>query len=442
MGVLTKKKKIALLVIVFFCIILLITIRQKNNDKQDLVLDLAPDLPLISFARVGFNDLPGWMQAGQGAGEEARLLAALAAFGRSCNKLMLRNPQSSANPVEAIDLWGGASFSGVVADWKPACGRAANLLTENVAGDGAQRFFETYFVPLAIRQPDVLQDPPMRLSAIGRFTGYFEPIFQAARVQSTKFSVPVLSRPDDLVMVDLGQFKESLAGTRIAGRVREGKLVPYADHAEIIGKGIKAEVLAWLDPNDLLFLQIQGSGRLKLKDGSVLRVGYAAQNGHEYTAIGRPLIRTGEIAREDMSMQAIRNWLVAAEPTKAAAMRYKNASYVFFRELKNLPKPKLGPLGAQGVQLTQGVSLAVDRRFYAMGLPIWLDLPENQSDEKLRRLLIAQDTGGAIKGAVRGDIYFGSGTAGADLAGGVNRLGQFFVLLPKPVAERLEQARG
>ena len=275
------------------------------------------------------------------------------------------------------------------------------------------------------------------MTAEGMFTGYFEPAYPASRERTDEYSVPALSRPADLVMVDLGAFRDDLAGTRIAGRVINGRLFPYEDHKTIVENGLDTDVIAWMKPNDLLFLQIQGSGRLFM-GGEELRVGYAAQNGHPYTAIGGPLIRSGAIAREDMSMQAIYDWLDSATPEEAAALRYVNQSYVFFRHLDALPVPALGPIGASGVQLEAGTSLAVDRRFHAMGAPLWVDYESLDPGERIRRLMVAQDTGGAIRGPVRGDVFTGSGHEAGEVAGAMRQSGTLHVLLPLPVARRLE----
>ncbi len=394
-----------------------------------------PAMPPIGYKEVSFADLPGW--------EADRHSEALAPFLRSCQNLKTQVPSDPINSREALGLEVPVSLSGKVADWLLACATAENIQAAVDAEDdrAVRSFFEQYFRPILILHPAEDERNSPRLTAEGLFTGYFEPAYRASPVRTEEFPVPVLARPDDLVMVDLGAFRQEFASERIAGKVTNGRLVPYADHKKIIAAGVDAETLAWMNPNDLLFLQIQGSGKL-LFDAGEMRVGYAAQNGHPYTAIGGPLIRSGAIPREQMSMQAIYNWLNTASLEEAAALRYVNESYVFFRRLDNLPAPELGPVGASGVQLTPGRSLAVDRRYHAMGAPVWIDLEGLDPETQDQRLVVAQDTGGAIKGPVRGDLFTGSGAAAADIAGRMRQSGQMYVLIPMAVAEQLEKRDG
>ena len=302
-----------------------------------------------------------------------------------------------------------------------ACAAAKQISRRD--NTAARAFFERWFVP--------------HLASAGRragglFTGYYEPELNGSRVRSDRYAVPIYVKPSDLVSVDLGLFRRSLKGERIAGRLVDGRLTPYASRAEIEAGRLRGRELelVWVDDAvDAFFLHIQGSGRIALVGGGMLRIGYAASNGHPYTAIGGQLIGRGAIAREDMSMQSIRSWL-AANPDEAVALMNTNASFVFFRELDGE-----GPLGTQGVVLTPGRSLAVDRRFVALGLPIWLDTTDPLDPEKpLRRLLVAQDTGGAIRGAVRGDIFWGHGLDAAARAGRMRQTGRYFVLLPRQPA--------
>ena len=231
--------------------------------------------------------------------------------------------------------------------------------------------------------------------------------------------MPLYTQPRDLVMVDLGRFRDDLRGRRVAGRVRGGSLDVYDDRQAIAagslaGRGLE---IVWVDDAvDAFFLHIQGSGRIELDDGSVLRVGYSAQNGHSYHAIGRTLIDLGEMELAEVSLQSIDAWL-RANPDRAAEVMATNPSYVFFREIRGE-----GPVGAQGVALTTERSLAVDRLHLPLGVPVWLDAmvpaaaPE-APDERRQWLLVAQDTGGAIRGAVRGDVYWGSGERAKSIAG-------------------------
>ncbi len=238
-------------------------------------------------------------------------------------------------------------------------------------------------------------------------------------------------KPKDLVSVDLGQFRDDLRGKRIAGRVVGDKLKPYEDRAEIIAEKMPLKVdttMMWVDSSvDAFFLEIQGSGVVKMSDGTIQRVGYAGQNGHEYTAIGRTLIDMGELTKENVSMQSIRKWL-DANPERAQELMNNNRSYVFFRKLKGN-----GPLGAEGVELTPQHSLAVDRGLYPYGMPVWIDVenPVSEDQPNLQRMMVAQDTGGAIKGAIRGDVFWGYGEFAESMAGGMVSYGSMVAFIPK-----------
>ncbi len=403
----------------------------------------------FAFRPASFDELSGWREDHQAE--------ALDAFLVSCARMAGQPDDAPANPVEA--LGGGApggtraaSVAGTVGDWRAACAAAADAMTplyaDAYARDAAARaVLEAHFRPLkilAVRPPKpdgaARGRPPLTETA-GRFTGYYEPVYDASRAPTAAHPAPVLARPGDLVMVDLGRFREALAGQRIAGHVEGGSLVPYPDHKAINdgALGDRGRPIAYVDPDDLLFLQIQGSGRLRFDDGSEMRVGYDGQNGHPYFAVGKALIERGEVAREAMSMQAIRRWLAEAAPDEARALRETNPSYVFFRPL-TVENPGLGPLGSEGVQLTPGRSLAVDRRFHPMGAPVWVEIEgEDGGDGEpaLRQLFIAQDSGGAISGPIRGDIFFGAGEEAGDEAGSFNVIGEMYVLTPAPVAARL-----
>jgi len=233
------------------------------------------------------------------------------------------------------------------------------------------------------------------------------------------------------VMVDLRDFADAPTPRRIGGRVVNGRLVPYASRADIVAGALARQglELVWVDdPIDAFFVQIQGSGVVQLAEGGTMRIGYAGQNGHAYTAIGRELIAEGALTRETVSMQSIRAWLLA-HPERADEMMNRNASYVFFEALEGD-----GPIGSQGVVLTPERSLAIDREFIAQTTPIWVDtmapIPGQDGEAPWRRLVVAQDTGGAIRGPVRGDIYWGSGERAADIAGRTKGTGRYYLLLP------------
>lgn len=372
-------------------------------------------LPL-AFRPAGFADLPGW-QADAPA-------AALPALARSCARMLARPADRG---LDGFDRYG------TPADWRPFCTALGSL---KPGDDAALRALaERELAPVAVLGEDAAQ---------GLFTGYYEPLVHGSRRRHGAYQVPLYRQPADLVQVDLGEFRDSLKGQRIAGRVRDGRLKPYDDRAAIEAGALAGRdlELVWLDDAaDAFFLQVQGSGLVQLDDGSQMRVGFAAQNGHAYVAVGRVLIARGEIAREDVSLQTIRAWL-AAHPAEAPALLRENPSYVFFRELPKPQDDSDGPPGAQGVALLPGRSLAVDRSHFALGLPVWLDttqpaLQPGAAEKPLRRLMVAQDTGGAIRGGVRGDVFWGHGDEAEALAGRMKQPGRWWLLLPKPVAARL-----
>ena len=374
-----------------------------------------PALPdELSLSVTGFASLPGWASA------DAR--PAFGAFVASCKRLVARDES---------EAFGGVAAYGAVREWRPACSAAAHGGSQSEAA--SRQFFETWFAPAQAAN---------RREPVGLYTGYYEPELKGSRKPKGHFQTPLYARPNDLVSVDLGVFRPTLKGERIAGRVDGVKLVPYATRADIVGHGLKgrSKIVTYVDdPVGAFFLQIQGSGRVRFKDGKVVRVAYDGQNGHKYTAVGRILVDRGEIAREQLSMQSIRAWL-GANPTKARELMNENASFVFFKELP-IADARLGADGAQGVALTPEASLAVDLRFHGLGAPMWIDANAPSEDGKtaapFQRLVVAQDTGGAIRGPVRGDVYWGAGAKAEAIAGHMAHKGKLYVLLPKPVAARL-----
>lgn len=277
----------------------------------------------------------------------------------------------------------------------------------------------------------------------GLFTGYYEPELKGARKKKPPFVHPIYLAPRDQLVVDLGDFKHDLAGRKITGMMRGGTFRPYWDRAEIergalSGRGLE---MLWVeDPVALFFLQVQGSGRVVLPDGTIVRIGYAGQNGHDYTAIGRVLIERRELTREEVSLQTIRHWL-RTHPEEADEVMRANRSYVFFRVLPG------APVGAAGIELTPGRSLAVDTKFLPFGLPLWLEAtlparPElgRQGETPLRRLVVPQDRGGAIKGPVRGDLFWGAGAEAEAIAGRMKQTGRLWLLWPKALPPPLPPA--
>lgn len=370
-----------------------------------------PPPPRLDLAPARFDQLGGW--------DEDDPTGALAAFRRSCSAW---RPQPADRPLDSDAPW-----AGTVGDWRSVCAAAARV----APGAGAARaFFTERFAPVAATN---------RGDAVGLFTGYYEPTLHGSRRRHGAYTVPLYTRPPELVEVDLGEFREELKGQRIAGRVVRDRLLPFADRAAIDtgalgGRGLE---LLWVDDAvDAFFLHIQGSGVVVMDDGSEMRVGYAAQNGHPYVAIGRVLVDRGAMALDEVSMQSLRAWL-DAHPEEAAEVMADNPSYVFFRRLDTA-----GPLGAQGVVLTPGRSLAVDRSFHPLGVPVWLDATApaaapGEADRPLRRLLVAQDTGGAIRGPVRGDVFWGPGDEAAEIAGKMKHEGLMWLLLPRELAAQI-----
>lgn len=267
-----------------------------------------------------------------------------------------------------------------------------------------------------------------RSNANGLFTGYYEAELQGSATRHGPFQTPIYARPDDLIAVDLGDFKSEWKGKHLAGKVVGRHLKPY-DERGAIAKGSlqsRAQVLAWVDdPVSAFFLAVQGSGRIRLDNGQILRAGYDGTNGRDYVAIGKSMADEGAL-QKPVSLQSIRAWL-AAHPDRAESVMDHNPSYVFFRLLNGE-----GPVGAQGVALTPERSLAVDPSVIHLGAPVWLDSADGEG-RKLQRLMVAQDTGGAIKGVVRGDFFWGYGASAEAKAGPMQSDGRYYLLLPKSV---------
>lgn len=365
----------------------------------------------LTLAPVGFPDLDGWQ------GDDMR--PALRAFQRSCKAMVRRDDDRMVGPDARM---------GSIGQWRGVCDTALSLDVESLRKEDARAFFESDFRPYLVGNADRTE---------GLFTGYYEPELRGNLTREGPFQTPIYLKPEDMISVDLGDFDSAYKGKKIVGRLTGDRLKPYFDRASIENGALAGRDLemVWVDdPVDAFFLQIQGSGRVVLPDGSILRIGYAATNGHPYFAIGRELIKRGALTRETVSLQSIRKWL-HDHPDEADAVMNTNASYVFFRPLKTDPDdPDAGPLGSQGVPLEPGRSLAVDRRFHAMGVPVWLETRDPMNaDRAFHRLMVAQDTGGAIRGPVRGDIFFGAGDDAALFAGHMNRTGQKFVLLPSTI---------
>lgn len=347
-----------------------------------------PAAPL--FTPVGFEALPGWRQDD--------LRQAWPAFTASCRAL------------------------GAKPDWKAPCAAAKQV----DAGDGVaiRQYFETYFVPNLVRSLDGADT--------GLITGYYEPMLHGSRKRGGAYQTPLYKVPDDLVTVDLASVYPNLKGMRLRGRLVGKTVVPYSTRAEIERARLPGKELVWVeDPVEAFFLEVQGSGRVQFDDdGATVRIAYADQNGHPYKAIGRWLVEQGELTSAEASAQGIKAW-ITAHPERRQELFNVNPSYIFFRE-ERLPDPSVGPKGALGVPLTPSRSVAIDPSFLPLGAPIFLSTSEPASDVPVQRLMMGQDTGGAIRGAVRADFFFGFGGQAADNAGRMKQRGQLWVLLPRP----------
>ncbi len=264
--------------------------------------------------------------------------------------------------------------------------------------------------------------------AEGLITGYYEPVYDGSRTSDAAHRVAVYGVPDDLIAASLDSLYPALKGQQVRGRLEGRRLLPYADAAQIRRKGVPAPVLAWLrDPMDLQFLQIQGSGRVRLDDGSRIRLGYAEQNGHPYRAIGGWLVQQGELTREQVSMPAIRDW-ARAHPERVAEMLDSNPRYIFFSASGDSDE---GPRGSLNVPLSAGYSVAIDRQVIPLGSLLWLSTTRPDDGRAIQRPVAAQDTGGAIRGEVRADLFWGTGDAAGELAGHMKQPGRLWLLWPR-----------
>lgn len=348
----------------------------------------ARPLPMSWIRAVSFADLPGWRRDD--------LTLAWPALLQSCRGLR-------SQPL-----------------WNKVCEAAAQLALPDT--DTARAYFERHFLPYQVLQSDGLEQ--------GLVTGYYEPQLRGSRYPSMKFPYPLYGPPDDLLVVDLGALYPELRNLRLRGRLDGRKVVPYFSRAEIEnGQGaLRGKELLWVDdPVELFFLQVQGSGRVRLENGDIVRIGYADQNGHPYRSIGKWLIEQGELTLDKASMQGIKDW-GRRNPNRLPELLNANPSYVFFREL---PNHLSGPLGALGVPLTAERSIAIDPRAIPLGAPVWLATTRPNSSVALERLMLAQDTGSAIRGNVRADFFWGYGDDAGRLAGAMKQKGRMWVLLPR-----------
>lgn len=359
---------------------------------------VAPTSLVAMLKPTDWNSLTGWA--------EDDILPAWDAFLRSC--AVLKNQP----------LWG------------ETCIQAAAMRGQNNAA--LRKFFESRFVPHQVLNSDGSDN--------GLITGYYEPLLKGSRKQSKRYRYPLYSTPDELLVVDLSEIYPELKNMRLRGRLQGRKIIPYYSRADIVSNPapLQGRELLWVDDEiDLFFLQIQGSGRVQLENGEVVRVGYSEQNGHPYKSIGKLLVERGELRLEKASMQGIRAW-GQRNPHKLGELLRQNSSFVFFREV---PTAVPGPLGSLGVPLTAGRSLAVDPRTVPQGAPVFLATTWPDTDKQLYRLMVAQDTGGAIKGNVRADFFWGFGSEAAEQAGKMKQAGKMWVLMPAGYVPEVQTRR-
>jgi membrane-bound lytic murein transglycosylase A len=358
-------------------------------------MDGRPDTDRVRLRHAGFDELSGWADDDHAE--------ALGAFRRGAGILATHPPKARASGIDPGALAGAI--------------RRAAALPAATTRAAAREFFERAFTPALVE-------------SAGFFTGYYEPEVAGSRTPGGGFNVPLYRAPDDLVEIEPGAVPGLDPSFRFARRTGAG-LAEHPDRGAIMagaldGRGL--ELVYLRDPVDAFFIQVQGAARIRLGDGTVLRITYAGKTGHPYTSIGKVLIDTGGLERGAVTMQTIRAWL-AAHPDRAGAVLAHNRSYVFFREAP-VGDETLGPIAAAKVPLTAGRSLAVDRTLHTFHAPVFIEttLPDGTL---FQRLMVAQDTGSAIVGAARGDIFFGSGEAAGEIAGAMQGRGRFFVLVPR-----------
>ena len=349
--------------------------------------------PADYLRSASFSDLPGWSEDDL----------------RQSWPAMLATCQALAKRIE----------------WQEVCRLASDV---NPADEAMVRsFYESQFIPHQLRNLDG--------NSQGMATGYYEPLLRGARSRNGPYQTALYRAPDDLLTIDMGLLYPELKNMRLRGRVAGTKVVPYFSRAELVSKNhLVGKELVWVDnPIDAFFLQVQGSGRVVLEPGGeIIRVAYADQNGHPYRSIGRYLVDRGELSLEQASMQGIKAWYLA-NPSRQQELLSANPSFVFFREEKILD-PSKGPKGSLGVPLTPQRSIAVDPQFITLGAPVFVSTTQPNSGTPLRRLVLAQDTGGAIRNPVRADFFWGFGDEAGELAGRMKQALFMWVLLPRSLA--------
>ena len=307
--------------------------------------------------------------------------------------------------------------------WKKVCDLADDI--KEPSDENIKNYFKKYF--------NLYSATNMDGSDTGTITGYYQPILKGSKVKTSHYKVPLYTTPKDLITVDLSDVYPELKSKRLRGKLAGNKLIPYLSRAEIDGQGspLAGNEIVWIeDPVEAFFLEIQGSGIIQFDNGEAMQIGYADQNGYPFKAIGSTLVQKKEITMAEASMEGIKNW-ARKNITKLREFLNMNASYVFFRKLPNdLP----GPIGALGVSIEAERSVAIDPKFIPLGAPVFLSTTQPNTSEPLERLMVAQDTGGAIRGGVRADFYWGSGDEAGRKAGSMKQQGKIWTLLPRDYA--------
>jgi membrane-bound lytic murein transglycosylase A len=355
-----------------------------------------PPVKPLRYERADWSALPGW------SADNAQ--EAWPAFIASCRALRFR------------------------AEWAVPCTAAQGLTAPDA--NAVRNFLRQYLDPYQVMNPPGYAGGGPNT---GLVTGYYEPLLYGSRTPTPRFNAPVYAPPPDLLIVDLASLYPELKGKRVRGRLDGNRVVPYYTRAELpTDPAIRGKEIVYIDGAlDAFMLQVQGSGRVQLPDGDTIRLQYADQNGHPFRSIGRYLVDKGEMTLDQASMPGIRAWL-AANPARLNEVLNANPSVVFFTE-SPLDDPNIGPKGAQGVPLTAGRSIAVDPAFVPLGSPVFLATTYPNSNTPLQRLVIAQDTGGAIGGPARADFFWGTGPAALEQAGRMRQPGLMWLLWPKNV---------
>ena len=356
----------------------------------------------MQIKKVSFSDLSGW--------SSENFAEIIPVFKKNCAQIL----KSKNTYISSENLKIPA------ADLQNKCSKFNNKNIKTSAE--MKNFIESEFIPYAVTDSG---------KAEGKFTSYYEAVINASYTKSERYKYPVYGKPNDLIEINLHDFDKDLPNTRLVGRVVNNKFVPYYNRRDIENNGISAPVIVWGDDLvDIHFMQIQGSAVAKMDDGSEIRIGYADNNGHKFKGIGSILINKGLIKPEDSSMPKIREWL-RQNPDKAQDLMAENERFIF-QKINTAD----GPLGAYGVSLTAGRSLAVDTRYIPLGSVLWLDTV-SPDKRNINKIVFAQDIGSAIKGVVRGDYFWGHGEEALKYAGRMNSVGKYFIFLPKETSVKV-----